>query len=91
MGLNALDVAVIVVYLAWLKNEKLLERGTSIVQCIAKVNRTVTLSALEVADMQVPVALVMLCGKVTKAEAVRRLKRAHGSIRRAIKRDRCAY
>jgi N-acetylmuramic acid 6-phosphate (MurNAc-6-P) etherase len=34
--------------------------------------------------MKVPVALVMLCAKVSKAEANRRLKRAQGSIRKAI-------
>ena len=67
-----------------LKNEKLIERGISIVQRIAKVNRTVALAALEAADMKVSVALVMLCAKVSKPEANRRLKRAQGSIRKAI-------
>jgi N-acetylmuramic acid 6-phosphate etherase len=59
-----------------LKNEKLLER--------AKVNRNVALATLESADMKVSVALVMLCAKVSKAEAIRRLKRAQGSIGGAI-------
>jgi N-acetylmuramic acid 6-phosphate etherase len=67
-----------------LKNEKLLERGISIVQRVAKVNRSVALDALEAADMKVSLALVMLCAKVAKPEAIRRLKRAQGSIRRAI-------
>ena len=67
-----------------LKNEKLVERGISIVQRVAKVNRTVALATLEAADMKVSVALVMLCAKVSKPEAVRRLKRAQGSIRKAI-------
>ena len=67
-----------------LKNEKLIERGISIVQRVAKVNRTVALATLEAADMKVPVALVMLCAKVSKTEANRRLKRAQGSIRKAI-------
>ncbi len=34
--------------------------------------------------MKVSVALVMLCAKVSKSEAIRRLKRAQGSIRKAI-------
>jgi N-acetylmuramic acid 6-phosphate (MurNAc-6-P) etherase len=34
--------------------------------------------------MKVAVALVMLCAKVTKPDAVRRLKRAQNSIRMAI-------
>jgi N-acetylmuramic acid 6-phosphate etherase len=67
-----------------LKNKKLIERGISIVQRVAKVNRSVALATLEAADMQVSVALVMLRAKVTKSEATRRLKRAEGSIRKAI-------
>jgi N-acetylmuramic acid 6-phosphate etherase len=67
-----------------LKNEKLLERGISIVRRVAKVNRNVALATLESADMKVSVALVMLCAQVTKPEAIRRLKRAQGSIRGAI-------
>jgi N-acetylmuramic acid 6-phosphate etherase len=67
-----------------LKNEKLVERGISIVQRIAKVERTVALNTLEAADMKVSVALVMLCAKVTKTEAVRRLKHAQGNTRKAI-------
>jgi N-acetylmuramic acid 6-phosphate etherase len=67
-----------------LKNEKLVERGISIVQRIAKVKRSVALATLETADMKLPVALVMLCAKVSKTEAVRRLKRTQGSIRNAI-------
>jgi N-acetylmuramic acid 6-phosphate etherase len=67
-----------------LKNVKLLERGISIVRRVAKVNRSVAQAALESADMKVSVALVMLCAKVAKPEAIRRLKRAQGSIRKAI-------
>ncbi len=67
-----------------LKNEKLIERGISIVQRVAKVDRTVALNSLAVADMKVPVALVMLCAKVDKREAARRLKRSQNNIRKAI-------
>jgi N-acetylmuramic acid 6-phosphate etherase len=67
-----------------LKNEKLIERGISIVRRVAKVNRVVALATLEAADMKVSVALVMLRAKVSKLEAIRRLKCAQGSIRKAI-------
>jgi N-acetylmuramic acid 6-phosphate etherase len=67
-----------------LKNEKLIERGISIVQRIAKINRAVALATLKTADMKLPLALVMLCAEVSKPEAVRRLKRAQDSIRKAI-------
>jgi N-acetylmuramic acid 6-phosphate etherase len=67
-----------------LKNEKLIERGISIVRCVAKVDRNIALTTLKSADMKVSVALVMLRAKVAKSEAIRRLKRTQGSIRRAI-------
>jgi N-acetylmuramic acid 6-phosphate etherase len=67
-----------------LMNEKLLERGISTVQRVAKVNREAALATLKAADMKVSVALVMLCAEVSKTEANRRLKRAQGSIRKAI-------
>lgn len=67
-----------------LKNQKLIERGVSIVQRVANVDRAVALTALDAADRKVSVALVMLCAKVPRAEAVRRLKRAQGNIRQAI-------
>jgi N-acetylmuramic acid 6-phosphate etherase len=67
-----------------LKNEKLIERGISIVERIGKVDRAEALRTLEAADRKVSVALVMLCSKVTKPEAMRRLKSAQGSLRRAM-------
>ena len=67
-----------------MKNQKLIERGIAIVQRIAKVDRALAITTLEAAGSKVPIALVMLCAKVTKAEAMRRLKRAHGSIRQAM-------
>lgn len=66
------------------KNEKLSERGVSIVQRIAKVSQDEAQATLKAADMKVPVAIVMLRSSVSKAEAVRRLKRAHGNVRKAI-------
>jgi N-acetylmuramic acid 6-phosphate etherase len=67
-----------------LKNAKLVERGISIIQEIANVDRTVAEKTLEITDMDVPMALVMLCAKVDKAEAEQRLKRAKNRIREAI-------
>jgi N-acetylmuramic acid 6-phosphate etherase len=67
-----------------LKNQKLIERGISIVQRVAKVDRPVALKALDAADSKVSLALVMLCAKAPKAEAVRRLKLSQGNIRQAI-------
>jgi N-acetylmuramic acid 6-phosphate etherase len=67
-----------------MKNEKLIERGIYIVRRVAKVNRDIAQATLEASDMKVSVALVMLCAKVSKPEAIRRLKRAQGNIRKAI-------
>jgi N-acetylmuramic acid 6-phosphate etherase len=67
-----------------MKNHKLTERGIAIVQRIAKVDRDVAIATLEAAGHKVSVALVMLGAKVTKAQALLRLKRAQGSVRRAI-------
>ncbi len=67
-----------------LKNEKLLERGISIVENVANVDRAFALETLETAGMKVPVALVMLKAGVGKAQAVRRLNRARGNVRKAI-------
>ncbi len=67
-----------------LKNEKLIERAISIVQRVAEVERAVALTALDSADRKVSVALVMLCAKVSQAEAVRRLRRAQGNVREAM-------
>lgn len=67
-----------------LKNEKLLERGISIVQRFAHVPHATAEATLREADLQLPVALVMLGAKVAKDEAVQRLARASGNVRKAI-------
>ncbi len=67
-----------------MKNQKLSERGISIVQRVAKVERNAAITALDAADRKVSVALVMLCANVTKTEAIRRLRRTRGSIRQAM-------
>jgi N-acetylmuramic acid 6-phosphate etherase len=66
------------------KNVKLVERGIAIVWRVAKVDRAAAVAALDEAQGKVPVALVMLRAGVTKAEAVRRLRRAGGNIREAM-------
>ena len=65
-------------------NSKLLERGVTILETAAQVDREVAEKALRAAGMRVPVALVMLKTGVNKAEALRRLKRARGHVRKAI-------
>jgi len=67
-----------------MKNQKLTERGIAILQRVAKVDRSVAMTTLEAADSKVSVALVMLCAKVTKAAALRRLRRARGNVRLAM-------
>ena len=67
-----------------LKNQKLLERGISIVESVANVDRARAIRTLKAAGMKVPVALVMLKAGVGTEQAVRRLKKANGNVRRAI-------
>lgn len=66
------------------KNAKLLERGRSIVETLAHIDRDAAAQALERADMSVPLALVMLKADVSKSEAKRRLRQAKGNVRKAI-------
>lgn len=67
-----------------LKNRKLVDRGIRIVRQITAVSDEEAVRALARAGDSVPVALVMLKGKLTRAEAVRRLRVAGGSVRKAI-------
>lgn len=67
-----------------LKNRKLEQRGIAILESLAKVDREVAVATLEKAGMKLPVALVMLRAKVTRAEAANRLKRSKGNVRKAI-------
>lgn len=66
------------------RNEKLRERGVSIIEQTAEVDREVAIRTLQSAGMNVPLALVMLKLNVNKAEAARRLKRARGVLRKAL-------
>lgn len=67
-----------------LKNTKLLERGVSILETLARVDRETALETLERADMSVPLALVMLNRNTGRQEALRRLRKAKGNVRKAI-------
>jgi N-acetylmuramic acid 6-phosphate etherase len=67
-----------------LKNEKLIERGILIVQRVTKADRPTAVATLAAAGMKVPVALVMLRAGINPAQAAKRLKRAHGNVRKAI-------
>ena len=67
-----------------LKNEKLVERGISILQQAAGVDRNSARKALQAAGKSVPVALVMLIAGVTRAQAVSALKQNSGHVRNAI-------
>lgn len=67
-----------------LKNEKLVERGITILQNATGVDRDSAITALEASANKVPVALVMLNAGVSKSEALKRLKKANGRVRKAI-------
>jgi N-acetylmuramic acid 6-phosphate etherase len=67
-----------------LTNEKLIERGILILESLAHVSRAAALETLNQAGMSVPVALVMLKSGASKSDAVRRLRRAKGNVRKAI-------
>ena len=66
------------------KNKKLGERGVTVLEQAAGISREAARRAFEASGRSVPVALVMLKARVSKAEARRRLKAAHGNVRRAI-------
>jgi N-acetylmuramic acid 6-phosphate etherase len=67
-----------------LTNKKLLERGILILESLAHVDRDLAVRVLDKAGMSVPLALVMLKANASKSEAVRRLRKAKGNVRKAI-------
>jgi N-acetylmuramic acid 6-phosphate etherase len=67
-----------------LKNEKLAERGISIVQWAAGLERDTAHRALLSAGNDVPIALVMLKAGVSRSLATRALKATGGHVRKAI-------
>lgn len=67
-----------------LKNSKLSERGITILQHAAHVDRDRARSVLKFASNDVPIALVMLKAGVSPAQATRALKSTSGHVRKAI-------
>lgn len=70
-----------------LKNQKLMERGISILQRAAGVDREAAKRALQVAENRVPVALVMIKRDCSVNEARARLVATRGHVRRAIEEN----
>jgi N-acetylmuramic acid 6-phosphate etherase len=67
-----------------LTNKKLLQRGIVILESLAGVSQNVAMQFLENAEMSVPLALVMLKANATKPEAIERLRKSKGNVRKAI-------
>jgi N-acetylmuramic acid 6-phosphate etherase len=70
-----------------LKNAKLVERGIGIVEKAAGVERDKADAALKAAKNRLPIAIVMLKSGVTAKQAEKRLKKAGGSVRKALQRE----
>jgi N-acetylmuramic acid 6-phosphate etherase len=67
-----------------LKNQKLIERGITILQRAADVDREAAREALHGSGNRVPVALVMLRAGVAVKEAEAALKKESGNVRNAV-------
>ena len=67
-----------------MQNSKLVERGIRILMTACNISRAAAVETIKCAGRSVPVALVMLKARVDKPEAVRRLARSDGNVRRAI-------
>lgn len=67
-----------------MKNEKLVERGISVLQRVTGVDREHAIRTIKSAGKSIPIAVVMLKANVDKMEAVRRLQVSDGNVRRAI-------
>ena len=65
-------------------NRKLVERGLTILEKAAGVDRQSAAKTLKAADNHVAVALIMLKTSLDRKQAVRRLKNAKGNVRKAI-------
>jgi N-acetylmuramic acid 6-phosphate etherase len=66
-----------------LKNEKLVQRGITILQTATGVDRTAAENMLRAAG-SVPAALVMFHAEVSRADAARALRSAKGNVRAAV-------
>jgi N-acetylmuramic acid 6-phosphate etherase len=67
-----------------LLNEKLAERGVTILESAANLDREHSRRALKAAGNDLPIALVMLKAAVPRAQAARALKTTAGHVRKAI-------
>lgn len=67
-----------------LKNEKLAERGISIVEKAAGLNRAESRKLLKAAHLSVPIAIVMAKARVSRARALDALTQSRGHVRKAI-------
>jgi N-acetylmuramic acid 6-phosphate etherase len=66
------------------KNQKLMERGLSVLEKTAGVDRPTAVKTLRAADNQVALALIILKTGLGRAQAVKRLKSVKGNVRQAI-------
>lgn len=71
-----------------MKNQKLVERGISVLQRLTGVDRETAIRTIKSAGKSIPLAAVMLKAGVDKMEAVRRLQKADGNVRLAIEDSR---
>jgi N-acetylmuramic acid 6-phosphate etherase len=67
-----------------MKNRKLVDRGIRILTQACAVDQETAVRTMKAAGKSVPTAMVMLKANVDKQEAIRRLERADGNVRRAI-------
>jgi N-acetylmuramic acid 6-phosphate etherase len=67
-----------------IRNEKLIERGLSILEGAAGVDRSVAAQALKAAGNHVAVALIMLKTGADRRQAEKKLAAAKGNVRKAI-------
>ncbi len=65
-------------------NEKLMERGLTVLEKAAGVDRAAARKSLKAADNQVAIALIMLKTDLGRSQAERRLKSVKGNVRKAI-------
>jgi N-acetylmuramic acid 6-phosphate etherase len=67
-----------------MKNEKLRERGRRIIMSAAGTDYAIADRALQRAQGDIKIAIVMLKQKVTRKEALRRLRQSHMNLRAAL-------
>jgi N-acetylmuramic acid 6-phosphate etherase len=66
------------------KNEKLMQRAISILECATGASRESARQTLKASGNRTPVALVMLAASVSRAQATAALKKSAGGVRKAI-------